>query len=126
VPYAPAPDLPEITGPVETTESGLKYSDIVTGDGPVPAEGQTVSVHYTAWLVNGTRFDSSYEGNRPKQFKLGAGDVIKGWDEGIATMHVGGRRLLVVPPELAYGSQGNGPIPPNAIVIFDVQLISAG
>jgi peptidylprolyl isomerase len=126
VPYAPPPDFPSVDpASVQTTDSGLKYADLEVGTGPTPTEGQTITAHYTGWLVNGYRFDSSVERDLPMRFQLGAGQVMKGWEEGFATMKVGGRRLLVIPPDLAYGSQGNGPIPPNAIVIFEVQLVSA-
>lgn len=109
-----------------TTESGLKYLDMVEGSGETPAAGQTVSVHYTGTLEDGTKFDSSRDRGRPFSFKLGAGQVIKGWDEGLATMKVGGRRQLVIPPELGYGSRGIGPIPPNSTLIFDVELVGIG
>ncbi|MBF2029078.1 MAG: FKBP-type peptidyl-prolyl cis-trans isomerase [Oscillatoriales cyanobacterium C42_A2020_001] len=109
-----------------TTPSGLKYLDMVEGSGDTPQSGQTVSVHYTGTLENGSKFDSSRDRGQPFQFKLGAGQVIKGWDEGIASMKVGGRRQLVIPPELGYGSRGIGPIPPNSTLIFDVELLKAG
>lgn len=107
-----------------TTPSGLKYEDIVVGSGPAPQAGQTVVVHYTGTLTNGTEFDSSRGRGRPYEFKLGRGAVIKGWDEGIATMKVGGRRRLTVPPALGYGTRGSPPaIPPNATLLFDVELV---
>lgn len=107
-----------------TTESGLKYADIKVGTGESPAPGDKVVVHYTGWLMNGTRFDSSVLKNRPFEFTLGAGQVIKGWDEGVATMRVGGIRQLIIPPDLAYGQNGAGNvIPPNATLIFEVQLL---
>lgn len=109
-----------------TTPSGLKYLDLAEGSGDTPQTGQTVSVHYTGTLEDGSKFDSSRDRGQPFQFKLGAGQVIKGWDEGIASMKVGGRRQLVIPPELGYGTRGIGPIPPNSTLIFDVELLKAG
>jgi peptidylprolyl isomerase len=107
-----------------TTESGLKYYDFEVGEGPSPQEGQTVSVHYTGWLEDGTKFDSSLDRGQPFSFVLGVGNVIAGWDEGVATMAVGGKRQLVIPPELAYGDQGAGDvIPPGATLIFEVELL---
>lgn len=107
-----------------TTPSGLKYIDIQEGDGATPKAGQRVFVHYTGTLEDGTKFDSSRDRNRPFDFKLGAGQVIKGWDEGISTMKVGGRRQLIIPPELGYGARGaGGVIPPNATLVFDVELL---
>ena len=109
----------------KTTDSGLKYYDIVEGDGETPQAGQTVEVNYTGWLQDGTKFDSSVERGQPFSFVLGTGNVIPGWDEGVATMKVGGKRQLVIPPELAYGEAGSGGvIPPNATLIFDVELLS--
>jgi peptidylprolyl isomerase len=107
-----------------TTESGLKYYDFETGTGPTPQAGQEVVVDYTGWLLNGTKFDSSLDRGSPFSFVLGAGQVIPGWDEGLATMKVGGKRQLVIPPELAYGDQGaSGVIPPNATLVFEVELL---
>jgi peptidylprolyl isomerase len=107
-----------------TTESGLKYYDIVEGEGEIPESGQTVVVHYTGWLENGQQFDSSVDRGTPFTFTLGQGSVIPGWDEGVATMKVGGKRQLVIPPELAYGESGaGGAIPPNATLIFEVELL---
>jgi peptidylprolyl isomerase len=107
-----------------TTPSGLKYKDVAVGNGPAPRQGQRVSVHYTGWLTNGTKFDSSRDRGEPFQFTLGRGEVIKGWDEGVASMKVGGRRKLTIPPHLAYGSRGaGGAVPPNATLIFDVELL---
>ena len=109
---------------VKTTDSGLRYVEIEKGDGDVPQSGQTVVVHYTGSLADGTKFDSSRDRDRPFSFKLGQGQVIQGWEEGIATMHVGGRRQLIIPPELGYGQKGaGGVIPPNATLIFDVELL---
>lgn len=107
-----------------TTDSGLKYIDVKEGDGKSPERGDNVTVHYTGLLENGQKFDSSRDRNRPFSFKIGVGQVIKGWDEGVATMKVGGRRQLIIPPELGYGSRGAGNvIPPNATLIFDVELL---
>ncbi len=128
---ASAPPTPiakkvEVSGNYITTASGLKYLDMVEGTGAVAQSGQTVIVHYTGTLEDGTKFDSSRDRNEPFKFPLGAGRVIKGWDEGVAGMKVGGRRQLVIPPELGYGSRGVGPIPPNSTLIFDVELLKAG
>lgn len=107
-----------------TTPSGLKYIDLVPGTGATPKTGQTVIVHYTGTLEDGTKFDSSRDRNQPFSFPLGRGQVIKGWDEGIADMRVGGRRKLIIPPALGYGARGaGGVIPPNATLIFDVELL---
>jgi peptidylprolyl isomerase len=107
-----------------TTPSGLKYIDIVEGDGATPTKGQKVSVHYTGTLENGSKFDSSRDRGRPFDFNIGVGQVIQGWDEGVGTMKVGGRRTLIIPAELGYGARGaGGVIPPNATLIFDVELL---
>ena len=109
---------------VITTDSGLKYKELQEGTGATPKKGQTVVVHYTGTLEDGTKFDSSRDRNQPFSFKLGAGEVIKGWDEGLSTMKVGERRQLIIPPELGYGARGaGGVIPPNATLIFDVELL---
>ena len=111
-----------------TTASGLQYTDTVTGSGATAQAGQHVSVHYTGWLYNdgvkGAKFDSSKDRSAPFQFNLGAGMVIKGWDEGVQGMRVGGTRMLVIPPQLGYGARGaGGVIPPNATLMFEVQLL---
>lgn len=107
-----------------TTDSGLKYVELKEGDGATPKTGQTVVVHYTGTLEDGTKFDSSRDRNSPFQFKIGVGQVIKGWDEGVGTMKVGDRRKLIIPPDLGYGARGaGGVIPPNATLIFDVELL---
>ncbi len=107
-----------------TTPSGLKYVDQVVGTGEAAAAGQNVSVHYTGWLENGKKFDSSVDRGQPFSFPLGAGRVIKGWDEGVQGMKVGGKRKLTIPSDLGYGSRGaGGVIPPNATLIFDVELL---
>jgi FKBP-type peptidyl-prolyl cis-trans isomerase len=107
-----------------TTPSGLKYVDQVVGTGDTAAAGQNVSVHYTGWLENGKKFDSSVDRGQPFSFPLGAGRVIKGWDEGVQGMKVGGKRKLTIPSDLGYGSRGaGGVIPPNATLIFDVELL---
>lgn len=109
-----------------TTASGLKYEELATGTGSVASDGQMVSVQYTGWLEDGTKFDSSRDRNVPFEFKLGAGQVIKGWDEGVAGMKVGGRRKLYIPPQLGYGDRGvQGVIPPRATLIFEVELLDA-
>lgn len=107
-----------------TTESGLRYEDLVVGTGAEAKAGDTVSVHYTGWLVDGTKFDSSVDAGQPFEFKLGVGGVIAGWDEGVAGMQVGGKRKLVIPPDLGYGAAGSsGVIPANAVLIFEVELL---
>lgn len=108
-----------------TTESGLQYIDNVVGEGDFPMEGEMVTVHYTGKLTDGKVFDSSVKRNDPFSFVIGVGQVIKGWDEGVITMKPGGKRTLVIPPDLGYGARGaGGVIPPNATLIFDVELIS--
>jgi FKBP-type peptidyl-prolyl cis-trans isomerase len=116
----------KVTGDGVKTDSGLQYWDIIVGTGKVAKEGDGVRVHYTGWLTNGKKFDSSVDGGRPFTFVLGNGEVIKGWDEGVAGMKVGGKRQLHIPPDLGYGENGtpDGTIPPNSPLIFDVQLLS--
>jgi FKBP-type peptidyl-prolyl cis-trans isomerase FkpA len=121
--YLFVPGLPGRAGAEVTTRSGLKYTDIVVGNGPSPRTGQTAVVHYTGTLTNGTQFDSSV-GKQPYSFVLGTGNVIQGWHEGVATMKVGGKRHLIIPPALGYGAGGNPPrIPPNATLVFDIELL---
>jgi len=109
---------------METTPSGLQYTDVKVGTGASPKTGQTAVVHYTGWLVDGKKFDSSKDRGQPFQFAVGRGQVIKGWDEGVATMKVGGTRKLLIPPALAYGASGaGGVIPPNATLTFEVELL---
>lgn len=107
-----------------TTPSGLIYKDIKVGDGKSPKTGDTVTVHYTGWLKNGTKFDSSVDRGKPFSFTLGKKEVIPGWDEGVASMKVGGKRKLTIPADLGYGARGApGAIPPNSTLIFDVELL---
>jgi FKBP-type peptidyl-prolyl cis-trans isomerase len=106
------------------TPSGLEIEDETVGEGPEPEVGQTVIVHYTGRLTDGTKFDSSVDRGRPFEFKIGVGQVIRGWDEGVISMKPGGKRKLTIPPELGYGARGaGGVIPPNATLVFDVELI---
>lgn len=126
---SPSKTTPATTGPITLTNptvtaSGLKYEDKVVGTGASPKTGQRVTVHYTGTLVNGTKFDSSLDRGRPFTFVIGTGSVIKGWDEGVATMKVGGKRILYVPAALGYGSRANGPIPANSDLIFEVELLA--
>jgi FKBP-type peptidyl-prolyl cis-trans isomerase FkpA len=107
-----------------TTPSGLEYEDLVVGTGASPLTGQTAVVHYTGWLTNGTKFDSSHDRSSPFSFAVGRGQVISGWDEGVASMKVGGKRKLTIPPNLGYGARGaGGVIPPNATLVFEVDLL---
>ena len=106
------------------TASGLVIEELVVGEGAVAAKGQSVTVHYTGWLTNGNKFDSSKDRHDPFTFGLGQGQVIRGWDEGVQGMKVGGKRKLTIPPELGYGARGaGGVIPPNAILLFEVELL---
>lgn len=115
---------PKVSGTPVKTEDGLEYWDVTIGTGPRAIAGDIVKVHYTGWLANGKKFDSSLDRNEPFTFELGHGDVIKGWDEGIKGMRVGGKRRLRIPPGLGYGAEGSGrDIPPNATLIFDVELL---
>jgi FKBP-type peptidyl-prolyl cis-trans isomerase FkpA len=108
----------------QITDSGLKFEDLALGDGATAQAGQQVSVHYTGWLTDGTKFDSSVDRGMPFQFTLGRGMVIRGWDEGVLGMKIGGKRKLTIPPQLGYGAQGaGGVIPPNATLVFDVELL---
>ena len=110
-----------------TTPSGLKYTTLKAGKGATPKKGQTVFVHYTGTLTNGKKFDSSRDRGEPFSFKLGEGRVIPGWDEALSTMKIGDRRKLIIPPKLGYGAAGaGGVIPPNATLIFDVELLKIG
>ncbi len=110
--------------PATTTPSGLQYEDLQAGTGDEAVKGKTVEVHYTGWLTDGHKFDSSHDRRSPFSFTLGAGRVIKGWDEGVAGMKVGGKRKLTIPPDLGYGARGaGGDIPPNATLVFEVELL---
>ena len=119
-----APASTGTTATEVTMQDGLKYTDDQVGTGAVATAGKTAVVHYTGWLLDGTKFDSSRDRNQPFSFPLGAGQVIKGWDEGVAGMKVGGKRTLIVPPALGYGARGaGGVIPPNATLKFEVELL---
>ena len=121
---APSGDSNGGGGQEVTTPSGLKYQDTKVGDGAEARPGQTVSVHYTGWLTDGKKFDSSKDRGQPFSFALGGGRVIKGWDEGVQGMKVGGVRRLTIPPQLGYGPSGaGGVIPPNATLVFEVELL---
>lgn len=110
-----------------TTASGLRYEDVKVGTGDTAESGKTVTVHYTGWLTDGKKFDSSKDRGQPFDFPLGGGRVIKGWDEGVRGMKVGGVRKLTIPPELGYGARGaGGAIPPNATLVFEVELLKVG
>jgi len=115
---------PAVSGEPTVTATGLKFIDTTVGTGETPTPGQTLVVNYTGWLSDGgTKFDSSLDRGTPFEFVLGAGGVIAGWEEGLASMKVGGKRRLLIPPELAYGEAGRGSIPPNAQLTFDVELV---
>ena len=124
------PATTDTFGDVVTTtkqSDGLQVGDFVAGSGPTPKKGDNITVQYTGWLSDGTMFDSSRKtGRTPFSFAIGTGAVIPGWDEGILTMHVGGKRRLVIPSALGYGAQANGPIPANSTLVFDVTLLSIG
>jgi FKBP-type peptidyl-prolyl cis-trans isomerase len=123
VPNTSAPT--KVTGDGVKTDSGLQYWDIKVGTGDEAKNGDKVKVHYTGWFTSGKKFDSSVDAQQPYTFTLGQGNVIKGWDEGVAGMKVGGKRQLRIPPELAYGEQGyKNIVPPNSTLIFDVQLLA--
>lgn len=110
---------------VHKLPSGLVYEDLVVGNGTMADPGLTVSVQYTGWLTNGTKFDSSFDHGRPYTFTLGAGSVIAGWDQGIKGMRLGGKRKLTIPPDMGYGPAGNGErIPPNSTLVFEVELVN--
>ena len=128
VPSSPTPRT-QTTGAIKltnptTTPSGLKYEDVVVGTGASPTKGRQVTVHYTGTFTDGKKFDSSRDSGRPFTFVIGNGNVIAGWDEGVATMKVGGKRNLEVPPALGYGSRDYGPIPGGSTLLFEVELIS--
>lgn len=120
------PSSPATTdsGNLITTSTGLQYEDLVVGTGPAAQAGDSVSVNYTGWLEDGTKFDSSLDSGAPFDFTLGTGRVIQGWDQGVAGMQVGGKRRLIIPPELAYGPQDYGPIPGGSTLTFEVELLS--
>ena len=125
---APTPAVAQAAGATTTTPSGLKITDSKVGTGATPKPGQTCVMHYTGWLyeggAKGKKFDSSLDRGQPFEFPIGQRRVIAGWDEGVATMKVGGKRTLIIPPELGYGARGaGGVIPPNATLIFDVELL---
>jgi FKBP-type peptidyl-prolyl cis-trans isomerase FkpA len=121
----PKPSGPtKVTGQPQSTASGVEYWDIKVGTGKTAVAGKKLSMHYTGWLTNGKKFDSSLDHDEPFSFTLGTGEVIKGWDEGVAGMKVGGKRQLKIPPAAGYGSRGAPPVvPPNATLIFDVELL---
>jgi peptidylprolyl isomerase len=125
---AGAPAIAQTSGKPMTTPSGLQITDTKVGEGASPKTGQTCVMHYTGWLyqngAKGKKFDSSVDRGEPFEFQIGVGQVIRGWDEGVASMKAGGKRTLIIPPELGYGARGaGGVIPPNATLIFDVELI---
>ncbi|MHB1191338.1 MAG: FKBP-type peptidyl-prolyl cis-trans isomerase [Armatimonadota bacterium] len=117
-----SPEFPGIGGDLQQTASGLKYEDLEVGTGASPKMGDTVVVHYAGWLTDGTKFDASYDRGQTAQFRLG--EVIQGWNEGLSTMKAGGKRKLIIPPDLGYGKRGAGSvIPPDATLVFVVELI---
>jgi peptidylprolyl isomerase len=120
-----AAEIPQVPGDTVTTASGLKYIDVKVGGGDSPQAGQLIAVHYTGWLADGTKFDSSRDRGEPLRFPIGQGRVIKGWDEGLMSVKTGGQRILIIPPGLGYDDRGTpgGPIPPGATLIFDVELV---
>jgi peptidylprolyl isomerase len=122
-PPGPASTIANLGSSAVTLPSGLRYEDRVAGTGATPGATQKVIVNYQGWLLDGTVFDSSWKRGEPFHFQLGTHSVIQGWDEGVATMKVGGVRRLVIPPDLAYGPSGSGKIPPNATLVFDVELL---
>jgi FKBP-type peptidyl-prolyl cis-trans isomerase len=113
----------EVTGTPVDAGGGLQYIELQEGTGGEAKPGATVSVHYTGWLTDGRKFDSSRDRGQPFSFPLGGGQVIRGWDQGVAGMRIGGRRRLIIPPDLGYGSRGVGPIPPGATLLFNVELL---
>jgi peptidylprolyl isomerase len=124
VPAFAAQEVKKSGGKTVTTASGLKYEDVVVGKGAAPVAGKQVKVHYTGTLENGKKFDSSVDRKEPFSFNIGVGQVIKGWDEGVMSMKVGGKRKLIIPSKLGYGERGaGGVIPPNATLLFDVELL---
>jgi len=124
VPAFAAQEVKKNAAKTVTTASGLKYVDLVIGKGASPTAGKQVKVHYTGTLENGKKFDSSFDRNEPFSFTIGVGQVIRGWDEGVMTMKVGGKRKLIIPSKLGYGARGaGGVIPPNATLLFDVELL---
>jgi peptidylprolyl isomerase len=122
-PQSAGADTFEMPKNLQATPSGLQYAIDQPGTGPKPQPGQTVTVHYTGWLTNGTKFDSSRDRGEPFSFAIGQREVIQGWDEGVADMKVGEKRTLVVPPALGYGAEGQGSIPPNSTLVFKVELL---
>lgn len=118
-----APALGIDTTKIQYVPGGLGYYDLAAGEGSPAAPGSTVTVHYTGWLTNGTKFDSSRDRSTPFEFVLGAGQVIAGWDRGVTGMKKGQRRMLIIPPALGYGFAGSGDIPPGATLVFDVELL---
>jgi FKBP-type peptidyl-prolyl cis-trans isomerase len=119
-------EVRDAQGPVQDHPTGLQHVDVVTGEGDEAQAGKSVTVHYTGWLTDGTKFDSSRDRGSPFSFRLGGGQVIKGWDQGVAGMRIGGRRKLIIPSDLGYGARGTGPIPGGATLIFAVELLKVG